>query len=235
MAVVFDCSSNMAMFRKPYTTTSSVSFSFPPPTAIAGIIGAIVGIDHCADKKAYSAAYWDELAGTSVAVGIRNRLRWLSASLNLWNMKNPGKAPHIQVKHQFVAYPEYRIYVRGRIEEELRKRLEKEEFVYTPFMGAAYALASIKYVGSCEEVAVTEDVLNLDSVLPLSEGIELNIASCGRVFKEIVPFQLTDCRSLAKAITVLYTDDTKMLSLKKWGAADVTRCLEDTVAWFPRW
>ena len=38
MAVVFEVSGRMAMFRKPYTTTSSISFAFPPPSAIAGLI-----------------------------------------------------------------------------------------------------------------------------------------------------------------------------------------------------
>ncbi|MGB4656082.1 MAG: CRISPR-associated protein Cas5, partial [Bacillota bacterium] len=41
---VFEASGPIAMFRKPYTTTSSVSFAFPPPTAIAGMIAAIIGI-----------------------------------------------------------------------------------------------------------------------------------------------------------------------------------------------
>ena len=46
MAVMFDCSSDMALFRKPYTTTSSVSFAFPPPSAIAGLVSAIIGLDN---------------------------------------------------------------------------------------------------------------------------------------------------------------------------------------------
>ena len=70
MAVIFDCSSSMAMFRKPYTTTSSVSFAFPPPSAVAGLIAAIVGIDNGAWDGGAKAAYWNELAGTRIALSI---------------------------------------------------------------------------------------------------------------------------------------------------------------------
>lgn len=51
MALVFDITSEYAMFRKFYTTTSSISYPFPPPTAIGGLIAAIIGEENEADKK----------------------------------------------------------------------------------------------------------------------------------------------------------------------------------------
>jgi CRISPR-associated protein Cas5h len=41
MPLVFDVYGSMAMFRKSYTTTSSVSFPFPPPRPLRGFSGAI--------------------------------------------------------------------------------------------------------------------------------------------------------------------------------------------------
>ena len=75
MAVIFDCSSSMAMFRKPYTTTSSVSFAFPPPSSVAGLIAAIIGLDNGAWDGGAKAAYWKELAGTRIALSILNPTR----------------------------------------------------------------------------------------------------------------------------------------------------------------
>lgn len=63
MAVIFDCSSDIAMFRKPYTTTSSVSFAFLPPTAAAGLICAIIGEDNESADDGCNAAYWRRMAG----------------------------------------------------------------------------------------------------------------------------------------------------------------------------
>lgn len=236
MAVVFDCSSNMAMFRKPYTTTSSVSFAFPPPTAVAGLIGAIVGLDHAASRNASNSHYWDALSGTRIAVSIREPIKWLRAAVNFSNLKNPQQAPHIQVKHQFVASPKYRIYVKHGVEGILREKLERNSFVYTPYLGVAYALAQIDYVGFCNDAAVADDEVLLDTVLPLDAEVEIDIAKSAAVFKEIVPLQFTVERALMKSVTVLYAcTKQRKLVLKKRGSADVTRCMDDTVAWFPAW
>ncbi|WP_231717005.1 CRISPR-associated protein Cas5 [Desulfosarcina ovata] len=32
-------------FRKYYTTTSPLTFEFPPPTSVVGIVSAIIGLD----------------------------------------------------------------------------------------------------------------------------------------------------------------------------------------------
>lgn len=237
MAVVFDCASDIAMFRKPYTTTSSVSFAFPPPTAVAGLIAAVIGLENGAEKRSDTAAYWEGLPGTQIAVAIRKPLKWLRASLNFWNVKNPAKAPHIQVKHQFVSFPEYRIYVRGGVEEKLSEKLKNGEFIYTPFLGTAYAIASLKYVGSCNDVDVAETSVSLSSMLPFrdGDGIKVDFAAGQKVFKERVPFEFSKDRKFQCSITVLYSDSSKTLNLKERGNADVSRCFDETVAWFPKW
>lgn len=147
MAVAFDISAPIAMFRRPYTTTSSVSFPLPPPTAVAGLIGAIIGLSNGSYEKAFYAKYWDEMKGTKIALSIINPISWFSTTINFWNLKEPQKSPHIRVKHQFVRQPKYRIYVHGGVEEKLRQHLENGTFIYTPFLGTAYAIADIEYLG----------------------------------------------------------------------------------------
>jgi CRISPR-associated protein Cas5h len=237
MSVVFDCSSDIAMFRKPYTTTSSVSFAFPPPTAIAGLIGSIVGLDNNASEHASNAAYWSALSGTSVAVSIKKSVKWLRAATNFWNTKDPQKSPHIQVKHQFVFRPEYRIFVKNGIESRLREKLEKNSFIYTPYLGVAYALAEVSYVGCFEDVSVSEDLISVGTVLPFYDDVQLEFAAkLPRVFKEIVPFRLGEDRSLLESKTVLYSDvGNNKLTLKNRGSVNVTRSMDEFVAWFPEW
>ena len=41
---VFDVWAPFAYFRKPFTTTSALTFNFIPRSAIEGLIGAILGI-----------------------------------------------------------------------------------------------------------------------------------------------------------------------------------------------
>ena len=246
MAVVFDCSSSMAMFRKPYTTTSSVSFAFPPPSAIAGLLSAIIGLGNGASENGARADYWSALRGTRIALSIQNPTRWLRAAVNFWNVKQPQNTPHIQVKHQFVASPRYRIYVEGSIEAQLRERLERGSFVYTPYLGVAYAIAQIDYLGACQPEPVTEKEFPVDSVLPwVEDGItsdtpELDIIATGGVFSELVPFCLTEERALGESIKVVYSAKAgHPVFVKGRGALNVSRCvgrdMEGIVAWFPEW
>ena len=241
MAVMFECSSDMALFRKPYTTTSSVSFAFPPPSAIAGLVSAIIGLDNGAARNAPRADYWRELTGTRVAVALLRPTRWLRAAVNFWNVKNPQSTPHIQVKHQFVSSPRYRVYVSGGIEARLRGHLERGSFVYTPCLGVAYAIAQIDYIGACAPQPVSDEEVRVNTVVPWEdEGMELNLAESGGVFSERVPFRLTTERALAESVKVVYSADVKRpLCVRRKGALNVTRCaareVEDIVAWFPEW
>jgi len=236
MAVVFEISGPMAMFRKPYTTTSSISFAFPPPTAVAGLICAIVGIGHGSGGMACSASYWPELKGTRVALALRKPISWLRQTINFTNLKEPQKNAHIQVKHQFVAKPSYQIYVSGGLEERLGSFLEQGRFIYTPFLGVAYALADIRYGGSFEELTVKDDSVTVDTVVPWDESLELDVLGSGGAFKELVPFRMDEERQLLESSMVLYaTSPEDRIILKKRGSVDVSRCGDDVVAWFPAW
>jgi len=236
MAVVFEISGRMAMFRKPYTTTSSMSFAFPPPTAVAGLICAIVGIRHGSEGVACSASFWAELKGTRIALALRKPISWLRQTVNFTNIKEPQKNPHIQVKHQFIANPCYCIFVSGGLEGRLRSFLEQGHFTYTPCLGVAYALADIRYRGSYQELAVKDDPITIDTVVPWDESIELDVLGSGGAFKELVPFRMDENRQLLKSSSVLYaTSPENKIKLKKRGSVDVSQCGDDVVAWFPAW
>ena len=91
LAVAFDLNAPIAMFRRPYTTTSSVSFPIPPPTAVAGLLGAIIGLPNESDEKAFYAKYWDEMKGTKMPY-LSTRFQ-VSTTINFWNLKEPRKVP----------------------------------------------------------------------------------------------------------------------------------------------
>jgi len=233
MAVVFEITGRMAMFRKPYTTTSSISFAFPPPSAIAGLICAIVGISHGSDGNACSASYWRELGGTKVGAKIRNPIVWLRQAVNFKELAAKTRFP---VKHQFLSNPSYQIYVSGGVERRLVSFLEQGRFIYTPFLGVAYALADIRYGGSFEELAVKDDCVTIDTVVPWDESLEIDVLASGGCFKELVPFRMDEERQLLESAMVLYaTSPENKIIIKKRGSADVSRCGDDVVAWFPAW
>lgn len=238
MAVAFEITGPIAMFRRPYTTTSSVSFPFPPPTAIAGLLAALTGYGNGSDETGAAAFYWEQLNGTRIAVSILNAIQWHTATLNFWNVKNPQQSPHIQVKHQFVSKPCYRIYVAGGIEDILRQHLENGTFVYTPYLGVAYALADIRYNGQFAWEPVNEQAIGIGSVLPQMPGqnFAVDIVASQGIFRERLPFRLAADRRLTESMSVLYqASPENKIYLQSWEGLDVTRYRDSCLAWFPAW
>jgi len=238
MAIAFDIAGPIAMFRRPYTTTSSVSFPLPPPTAIAGLIGGITGLNNGSYEDASAARYWEEIKGTQIAISLINPIAWYSGTLNFWNVKEPQKSPHIRVKHQFVKNPKYRIYVRGGLEEKLRKHLEAGTFIYTPCLGTAYALADIEYLGDFDPQPIDEKSIGISSVVPFLDEcrLEVDIIASKGVFRDKVPFRLTKERALCESITTLYPSSPKdKIHLTSWEGLDVTSFRSEYIAWYPAW
>lgn len=238
MAIAFDIGGPIAMYRRPYTTTSSVSFPMPPPTAIAGLLGAITGLVNGSHELAYSAKFWGEVKETKIAISILNPIKWYTGTINFWNLKEPQKSPHIRVKHQFVKNPKYRIYVHGGLEEDLQKHLQEGTFIYTPYLGTAYALANIEYLGEFKIQPVNAQKISLSSVLPMSEqqDVRIDIAASEGVFRDRVPFRLTTNRDLCETINTIYSTNPKVrIHLTSWEGLDVTQYGNECIAWFPAW
>lgn len=248
MGLVFDINADLAMFRKPYTTTSQVSFAFPPPTAIAGIIGALAGIDHGSGREASAANYWNEMQGMRVGVRCMQPIRWFTTTINLLRFKSPNgdMNEHIQSKHQMVKHPAYRIYVDGgKGYDLLKKRLERNEFVYTPYLGVAYALADIKYMGEFSVEPVYDSATWIDSILPLNPSAKLDVMKSWALHRERVPVKMNAIRNLQMTQTVIYQDIHKTsdddcegrnrIWLKDRGQTEVSCLGEERVCWFERW
>ncbi len=236
MATAFEVSGEIAMFRRPYTTTSSISYPLPTPTAVAGLIAAIIGLDNGAEVKGDRARFWQALQGTRIAISILAPLKWRWETINFWNVKQPQKSLHIQVKHQFISRPCYRFYVHGGVEDKLRRHLEEGTFVYTPYLGVTYALADIKYTGTYPWEPVIQEKVEVSTVVPYTENLQVDILSSGEVFRERLPYRLSEERAPLETVFVLYQrNPARRLRLIKWEGLDVTRCGEDLVAWFPQW
>jgi len=235
LPTVFEISGRMAMFRKPYTTTSSVSYPFPPPTALAGMIAAILGYDNGASEKGWNAFFWRKMKGTQVALRIMNSVSWRSETINFWNVKEPQKNPHIQVKHQFLRDPRCRIYVRGSLERELDSILSRGHFIYTPYLGVAHALCDVKYLGNFEEedCALPAEV---NTVIPFQGDVKVDIAASGGIFRELVPFSMDEARTLKRSMVVLFQlSPGRKIVIEEKGDVEIAKCGEDVVAWFPAW
>jgi CRISPR-associated protein Cas5h len=240
MVLVFDVSADLAMFRKPYTTTSLVSFPFPPPTAVAGLIGAVVGMDHGAAQGSWRADFWRHFSGSSISLRLKRAPSWLTTAVNLIKFKYPSgdMREHIQAKHQLLKKPAYRIYFKGgELYPELKKRLTRKEFVFTPYLGAAWALAEIDFCGEFPAEEITEEESWVDTVVPVLEGVKVDVLRSGAIHRELVPFRLDEERRLKETVNVVYQElqKEKKLWLKHKGNLSLSRVGDERVAWFANW
>jgi len=236
-AVVFDIEGSLGMFRRPYTTTSSVSYPIPPPTAIAGILGAILGIENGSGTRGGNALYWKQMVGSQVAIAIRKPIRFASHSLNLLNTKNPDKFPRIQVKHQFLKDPAFRVYYKGPLGQKLTTHLEEGIFPFSPFLGVAYAPARIRFIGHFP-LGEAETGKGIDSVVPCAspEPPPVDLKATGELEMVVMPFQMTFERRLMKSVSVLFHPRGGKIFLKgPVSGGEVSRVGLEQVCWFDPW
>ena len=209
-ALAIEFSADMAFFRRGYTTTSTLSYTIPPKTVIAGLIAGMAG-------KRYN-SYSEILESSRVAVVLLNRPRRLMVRQSLLfttdsNYNNSEKRTH--VIFQYLRFPKYRLYfyIPNDFYGELKELLEKGESIYTPYLGTANCIASVKYLG---EVAVHETEIgggsvSVSSIIPLNSAepnpIDLKeIKGCFRIMKERIPASMDADRIVGRFIDVIFLE-----------------------------
>jgi len=227
MPVAFRVSAPLAMFRKWWTTTSSVSYAFPPPTAVAGLISAIMGFQNGEDNRAL---YWEKLTGGQVAIVIE-RFSYISMGVNFLNTKDSlFYKNHTQIMHQFLRNPSYIIFYKGPLEDRLYTHLKRQWFIYTPYLGVAYAITKPTLVGRWEEKDAFSD--HVHSVFPFKDSPPpIDVVKTGGVFTEKMDYMQTVDRKRKDVLSVIYAkgpvyfkEDIQMSQVGSY-----------RVKWFPQW
>ena len=153
-------------FRKPYSNVSSLTYSFPPRTAIAGLLGAVLGVE----KEKVSETFTEDRL--KVGVAIEREIKTITHVTNFrntksgsvgdvdysikspkedWKPKLPKNIPRwntpIQIPMELLREPSYLLYI-GLDDsiDELTSRIKAERYVYTPCMGLSEFLAGLEYV-----------------------------------------------------------------------------------------
>ncbi len=149
-------------FRKPYSNVSSLSYPFPPRTALAGLLGAILGV-----PKAEVPLKFD-YRNLKVAVEIEKPIKTITHVTNLrqdsaggidYSIKRSKRTKKSDLKNipdwnkaalipqEILRFPSYIIYVSMKDNmSELISRIETKRFVYTPCMGLSGFLAELDYI-----------------------------------------------------------------------------------------
>ncbi|MBP2202235.1 CRISPR-associated protein Cas5h [Methanococcus voltae] len=206
--LVFNVQSNYGRFRKPYTTTSALTYLCIHPVALKGLIGAILGI-----KKEDLISETSNLTlGIEVLSAIDKDLQ----SVKLLSLKS-GMF-HFPANVEFLRNPNYNIYVKWDSENynALKNKLASGEVFFTPYLGVSENVAKISYVGEFKELNEMEntkightDIKHIDSIFPVAEfNIEIDLNDPNKKYYfDTIPIKNNEKREYIEYKRVLISKD----------------------------
>lgn len=214
--LVFDIYSEYAHFKKPYTTTSPLTFSVPPVSAIIGLISAIIGLD----KNEYTEFFTAQ--NCKMAIRIIRPIKKVRMGLNLIKTnktfcKIDNRKP---TKVEYLKDPEYRVFFHhddSGIYNKFKNHLENHSCVYTVSLGLSENLANFNYVGEyIAKEQLVKDFCQISSMINLEylgKG-EIDFNEVGEYFTENIPFWMTKERLVKEYATVIYERNGKPIIAK---------------------
>ncbi len=237
--IIFDVQGEYAHFKKPYSSASPVSFPFPPPTAVLGLLGAILGY-----RKH---EYHERLGWQSIRIGIRllKPIQVFRTAINLLHTKDgtdayfrpkADKNSHTPMPYEFIKSPSYRLYIANLPEKAasgLVTNLTQGLSVYSPSLGLASCLADIEWVGETETQALTVSKWETNTVVPLTtKEMKIYYDDNRRYHRFRVPTIMDSNRIVHHYQEVILADNTKTIS----GTGGDNLFFEvnnETIAFFP--
>ncbi len=156
--LIFDISSEYGHFRKYNTTTSPLTYSIPTRTAIAGLLGAILGMEREITDGEYPAGATpvQEYFGKSyceIAVQILHSVKKENVAINLINTKTSfydlSKAGRTQIEFELLKEPRFRVYLAMNdlvTLNNLAERIRLKKHHFSPYLGLAQFTATIDFV-----------------------------------------------------------------------------------------
>ena len=213
--LAFTISGPMAHFRKFYTTTSSLTYPFPPRTTIAGLVAGLLGLSRD--------SYYQELSSERLWVSVRTLtpVRTKVFTVNYLFTKDKklyedGKGTQIPVEWVFPKPPlrviKYRVYLHspdGELWKKLKDNFEKRTFQWPPYLGVTEALSWIEDVWIGEvPFEVPKEAVLVATPLVYAEGLQirLNGSQGVRLISDRMTLDLetSPYRSPEKTVTVVY-------------------------------
>ncbi len=153
--VEIELSGRFAHFRRFYANASPLTYDLPPRTALAGLIGAIMGWDEAACLEKTDPARCAIAAGIVPTEGHKPIQKVMFPVLYRFNFSKEGiPKESSRANYELLYKPKYRIFVSFEKKETLddfRKRCAQRRFVYEPYLGTASFPTNVEFENSNAE------------------------------------------------------------------------------------
>jgi CRISPR-associated protein Cas5h len=227
----FEIAGEYGLFKKPYSPMSPVTYPLPPPPAVLGMLGAVLGLD----KSAYHQALgWDRVR---IGVGLCAPVRVFRAALNLLQTKDgtdayfrprAGQNTHTQVPCELLRAPHFRIHVAGlpdALADELAAHLRAGRSAYTVTLGLANCLADLHWVGEAEAKPIGADHWETSTAVPLGSGVTIHYEEARRYHRLRLPARMDATRTVHRYQEIVLAEDGQ--PIRGQGGTGVLYALDD--------
>ncbi len=200
----FRLSGRLGHFRKFYTTASALSYDFPPPTTIRGLIAAVVG---CED-------YIKTTSEFNIGIVIERVEGKMFLGLNLLNIKDPKKLVRTQANRQVLINPSYRIHLcgQGDLFETFADMVQEGKSHYHPYLGKTSYPARLEPIGFQQAVFVGKSDCIYGVFPPDCTSNLIEVLKQRPVFKDRIPISFQEGRKSPSYIDIFYTTKDNPLS-----------------------
>ena len=236
--IIFDIYGYIAHFRKYFSTTSSLSYAFPPRTSIIGMVAAIIGYE----RDEYYETFSSDNCRVALSLGtpvrkIVQKVNYLMTDKPLTVKKLRGMTPTpAQISTELVVADgpsftqlKYRVFfnhVDSRLMELLESLLSRRRCIYPTALGTANSLAAVEYLCSCEaDILYVKNMVALSTVIPISVVEEIRPQEGILIYyEENVPADFTRERLLKRKETYIYEGNGRPITVKLKDGTDVFKC-----------
>ena len=200
--LVTDIYGDIAHYKPPGITSSKLTHHFPPRTAIAGFLGAILGLGRDEYPEVFSETE------SAIAVEIVNELKTIVIGQNYIT---PEKTITVQVPVHYLKRPKWRIYIHLK-NEELHKRmkriLKRHEKHFHICLGISECIANYDYIGefnlSKEKTAETDKPTKIHTIIPKTKETSIVIERGVRYAKDTVSAYMNSERKVLRYQEIYY-------------------------------
>lgn len=236
--LIFDIGSEYGHFRKFNTTTSPLTYSIPTRPAIAGLVGAVIGIErekgpNKFEKGTVPIPELLSLQKASIAVQLLSPVKKTNIGFNLVSTKNFRDYFNIndkdtkgsikdtyrrtQIEFELLKNPTFRIFISWENQDLFQKLIESVKLNkthFTPYLGLSQFTAHIKFIDVCQaELCISDDFEDVVTAINLSkvkgnDPIEFNY-EIGRYTSDTMPIEIRADRIVSAYADVLVETNGK--------------------------
>ncbi|ABR54141.1 CRISPR-associated protein Cas5, Hmari subtype [Methanococcus vannielii SB] len=223
-SVVFSAKSEYGRFRKPYTTTSALTFLCIHPVAAKGLIGALVGIDKL--------DLYEETKDLKIGIEVLGEINKDLQSVKLLNLKEgvSGGMFHFPSNIEFLRCPHYRFYVMWNENKlnELNDKLNVGEWEFTPYLGVSESIAKMNYEGMFE-VSKVEKADFVNTIIP-TKNILPKINLNTKMYSDKIPVKNNSNREYIEYEKIVFAEKNPLFG--KISNTDIYQVGERNVYFF---